>query len=152
MKIGDVVKLNGENYKIVGTVKRSWLLEKDGKNYKCTSNMMKKIQEQNSRGIGNRKRKRTRTERDPFAYLEYHERMRKFFAEKSGKKYVPMTIREKFMYLTGELSPENLCCDGELSRTAVAKKHADIMRAWRACEKEFGRKVSEDEVWDWMIN
>ena len=55
-------------------------------------------------------------------------------------------IMNDFDDLIGRLSPENLCCDGEISRTQVNKRRAQIWREWNALEKELGRKVSEDEA------
>ena len=43
IEIGNKVTLRGKTYKVVGTVKRSWLLERNGKNYKATSSMIEKI-------------------------------------------------------------------------------------------------------------
>ena len=47
----------------------------------------------------------------------------------------------------GSLSPENLTCDGELSRTQVRRRAASIRRHLKACFVELGRTVSEDEAW-----
>lgn len=46
-----------------------------------------------------------------------------------------------------QLSPENLTCDGELSRTAVRRRSAALNRALRACFQELGRRVSESEAY-----
>ncbi len=45
------------------------------------------------------------------------------------------------------LSPENLTCDGLLTRAQVRKKFTALMKQKRALEKEFGFAFSEDEVW-----
>ena len=144
-KIGDSVKLNTKTYKIVGTHKRSWILESNGKKYKATSNMMNKIKEQNKNGIGTGKRQK----RKLFSILEQTEITRKFFLK---EKWEPMTIKQKFVKLVFASEPENLCCDGEASRTAIRRTLAAIRRDWKACEKEIGRTVSEDEVWEWEKN
>jgi len=47
----------------------------------------------------------------------------------------------------GSLSPENLTCDGELSRTAVRAKAARLNRALKALWKEAGREITESETW-----
>jgi len=60
-------------------------------------------------------------------------------------------IKDKFFKLVGELSPENLTCDGELSDSQVAKKYKALKREWVILEKQVGRVVSEDEVWNWYI-
>lgn len=54
---------------------------------------------------------------------------------------------ESFLNLSGRLSPENLCCDGECSRAEVSRRYAAIMREWHKLEKTIGFSVSEDDVW-----
>lgn len=61
-------------------------------------------------------------------------------------------LKLEFVALSGRLSPENLCADGELSRTAVRYRYAEIRREWKALEKKAGRKVSEEEGEDWSID
>jgi len=140
-KIDDMVKLNTKTYKIVGTVKRSFLLEDErGKRYKATSKTMVKIKEQNDRGVGIGKRN------PPVSILDHEENIRKIFMKEN---YKPMTLKEKFIRLVFMFEPENLSCDGELSRTAINTKITAIRRELKICEKEFGRKVTEDEVWKW---
>jgi hypothetical protein len=53
----------------------------------------------------------------------------------------------EFNRLSNELSPENLCCDGELPPAAVRRKHKALMKEWAALEKKAGCKVSEDDVY-----
>ena len=53
----------------------------------------------------------------------------------------------KFLQLASALSPENLHCDGEISRAEAKRKWVRLMKQWRGLEKEVGRTVSEDEVW-----
>lgn len=45
------------------------------------------------------------------------------------------------------LSPENLHCDGEISRTAARKKGIKLNRDLAALERELGRKPTEQEIW-----
>ena len=45
----------------------------------------------------------------------------------------------------GALSPENLHCDGEISRTAAMRKYRRLQRELRALFTELGREVSECE-------
>jgi hypothetical protein len=59
--------------------------------------------------------------------------------------------RLAFIRLTSELSPENLCCDGELTAAQVRVKKSRRMAEWHRLEKLAGRKVSENEVYTWMI-
>jgi len=56
-------------------------------------------------------------------------------------------IQKKFLELACDLSPENLTCDGELSRSRVNQKLRLLKAAWKALEKQVGRQVTEDEVW-----
>jgi hypothetical protein len=56
-------------------------------------------------------------------------------------------MHKKFEWLACSLSPENLHCDGEISRSAARKKAVTLRKRWRELEKEVGRRVSEEEVW-----
>lgn len=47
----------------------------------------------------------------------------------------------------GQLSPENLTCDGELPRSQVRRKAASLNRQLRELFREIGRTVSEEEAW-----
>jgi len=148
-QIGQEVQLNGETYKIAGTIKRSWLLEKDGKKYKATSNMMKKIQEQNKLGIGLGKRKRQK--RSSTYYMERRLAYRRIFNKDAKMPETEKELMDALGVLCGELSPENLSCDGELSRTAINAKLREIRGEWREIENKLGRKVSEEEAENhWM--
>lgn len=59
--------------------------------------------------------------------------------------------REKFLELDCRLSPENLCCDGEISHTEVRRRYATIKREWKTLEKECGERVSQDRVESWYM-
>jgi len=143
-QIGENVLLNGKTYKIVGTIKRSFLLEKDGKQYKATSKMMGKIQDQNSRGIG--VGRKTRQKRSSTYHLENRLARSRMF---NPDARLPETENELLDTLDGlcmELSPENISCDGELSRTAIRRRYQEIRATWREVENLLGRKVSEQEI------
>lgn len=144
-EIGQEVSLNGKTYKIAGTVKRSWLLEKDGKQYKATSNMMKKIQEQNERGVGMGRRKRQK--RSSTFHMERRLAYNKIFNPDSKMPETEEELMKALDVLCCELSPENLCCDGEISRSAAMKKASALRAEWKEIEKKLGRKVSEEEVY-----
>ncbi len=58
---------------------------------------------------------------------------------------------DKFLQLSSALSPENLHCDGEISQAEAMRKYKRIMKEWRALEHEFGRKVDEDEIWEYYM-
>ena len=56
--------------------------------------------------------------------------------------------KRRFVELACSLSPENLSCDGELSRSQVQAKYRRLDKEWKKIEAEVGRKVSEDEAWN----
>lgn len=59
---------------------------------------------------------------------------------------LPENLFKQFDALTARLSPENLWCDGECTRAQVKQRHAQIMREWRALEKQAGRTVTQEEI------
>ena len=58
---------------------------------------------------------------------------------------------EKFLSLATALSPENLCCDGELPQSQVRRRAKRLLGQWATAEREVGRKVTENEVWDRVL-
>ena len=138
ISIGMTVELNGMEYKVVGTVARSWVLEKDGKRYKATSAMIGRIK--NQPVVNNVSRKK------PVDHMAERLRFRRIF-DKSFK--LPETEAECLKWLdmiSCDLSPENLHCDGEISRSAARVKAGKLRSEWRQVEKILGYKISEDEV------
>ena len=144
-KIGENVLLNGKTYTICGTVKRSFMLERDGKKYKATAKMMEKIQVQNSNGIGTGQRKKRTPKSDTF-YMEKQLAWKKIFNPDATMPETEDELMKELDRLCGELSPENLSCDGEISRTAMMIKAREIRAEWKEIEKKLGRKVSEEEA------
>lgn len=59
---------------------------------------------------------------------------------------IPHNIQQEFFGLMNRLSPENLFCDGECSRSQAMSRQRQIMREWAALERKVGRKVTQDEV------
>ena len=57
-------------------------------------------------------------------------------------------IFEQLLVLASRLSPENLHCDGEISRAQAQRRYDVIMKEWRKLEARLGYEISEDEVWD----
>jgi hypothetical protein len=55
-------------------------------------------------------------------------------------------IQAKFWDLTCRLSPENLNCDGEISRAEANRRYKHLMKEWHALEAQVGRKVTEYEI------
>lgn len=69
-----------------------------------------------------------------------------------GKTTIQLSEKEawqQLVKLVGELSPENLTCDGELPRSKVEAKRRQILAEWAILERRLGRQVTEDEVWSW---
>lgn len=60
-------------------------------------------------------------------------------------------LKDRFLRMACDLSPENLSCDGECSRAETMRRYKAIKAKWKAAEKEAGRTVSEDEVWGWSF-
>lgn len=54
-------------------------------------------------------------------------------------------IKAQFESLASQLSPENLSCDGELSKAQINGRRGAIMSKWKALEREAGRSVAFDE-------
>ena len=66
-------------------------------------------------------------------------------------KDLPDEKKQPFLNLLARLSPENLCCDGEISKRETDKRYRQIMREWRILEVQVGFKVSHDEVEDYEV-
>ena len=60
-------------------------------------------------------------------------------------------VKGGFIRLAGELSPENLSCDGECSDAEVRQRRSNIMRQWKELERRAGRTVTEDEAWRFHV-
>jgi hypothetical protein len=107
--------------------------------------MMGKIQDQNANGIGVGRKKRAK--KSATHNMEIRLQFNRIF-NKEAK--MPETEAECMAWLdkiSCDLSPENLHCDGEISRTQAMKKLRALNAEWKEVEKILGRKVSEDEVW-----
>lgn len=193
-KIGQIVDLNGKEYKIVGTQARSFLLERDGKTYKATADKLSSIQNRPQFEAGqiveNGGLKFTVgqvvTLDDGKQYTIAGVHARSFLLSRNGKSYkisverlagiassssdgvpttqlkTPLQRRVEFAQvfnkgiqypktaadceywfevLRCDLSPENLCCDGEASASQVAASKREIMVCWRELEMIVGHKV-----------
>ena len=57
-----------------------------------------------------------------------------------------ITTKRKIIDLCCRLSPENLCCDGELPRYMVDQKRLAIMKEWREIERKHCIQFSEMDV------
>jgi len=66
-------------------------------------------------------------------------------------KDLRVEVREGFEKLANEFSPENLCCDGELSNGQVRVKIRALNKQWKALQAVAGRAVSLGEVEQYQI-
>jgi hypothetical protein len=83
-------------------------------------------------------------------YLNRHNAFEAIFGK--GPIAMPTNRQEckpLFARLAGDLSPENLCCDGELPAAQVRAKARHLNACWKELEGIFGREVDEGEVWSW---
>ena len=144
IEIGQNVTLQGKTYKVVGSVKRSWLLEKGGVNYKVTSSMIEKIL---GVGVTNKPKAKRKT------WMEKRLEQSRIWNKDAKMPEAEDELMRALCHLSGSLSPENLTCDGELNRTQIAAKLRAIKGEWKEIEKKLNRKVSEYEAEDyWMKN
>lgn len=58
-------------------------------------------------------------------------------------------ILEAMLGVYSGLSPENLTADGELPRSVVRQRHAELSRQLKGLQIAFGREVDEGEVYEW---
>jgi hypothetical protein len=58
-------------------------------------------------------------------------------------------LKEKFLTLACQLSPENLSCDGEAPMSYVRKRAKQLNAQWAELEKQAGRKITEDEIYNY---
>lgn len=56
-------------------------------------------------------------------------------------------VKDKFLNLACQMSPENISWDGERPRSEVAKAMKKLKAEWAALEKQVGRPVTDREVW-----
>lgn len=128
-QIGQTVQLNGKDYKITGTHAKSFLLERDGKIYKATADKLAKIQNQNTQKQS--------------SVLDRRLAYQRLFNKDAKLPETEAEFEAWFEGLRGELSPENLCCDGEASRSQINNKLRDINACWAELENRLGRKVAK---------
>ncbi len=66
---------------------------------------------------------------------------------KAAAKRNDKAVEEAIKGVYSGLSPENLTCDGECSRSQVARRSAELHRALKALFVELGREVTESEAY-----
>ena len=124
-QIGDQVTLNGKSYTIAGFHKRSYLLkDAAGKQYKCGPDKLDRIEA----GL-------PRKARAPSSALamRYFERVSAFSRALNNGAGLGLPTKANaetwIATIEGELSPENLHCDGEISHAAAMKKQRELLAA-----------------------
>jgi len=60
------------------------------------------------------------------------------------------TLMEEISRVYSELSPENLSCDGEVSRAVARRRYRQLRGRLERLFLAVGRRVSEDEAWTWV--
>jgi hypothetical protein len=138
-KPGETVTLGGKVYTVDGFDKRSYILkDATGKKYKCSPAKLDRMEngvQQSRPGPAVR-------------YFEQQIAMSKIF----GKQLAMPDSGNALAWIAkiyGELSPEALTCDGELSRTRIEAKRRELNSALAFCEKILGRQVSESEAYQY---
>ena len=152
--IGEKVVLNGKTYEITGYHKKSYLLKIEGGTmvYKCGPAKLERMLAGIPRAVHRRSSAQQASLAVP-AYITRQIEFNKLWRGRGGSAAdlkLPETeaeIMQWFSRLCGELSPENLCCDGELSGAPLAQKKRELDAAWRYLEGKLGRKMTEDEVY-----
>lgn len=122
-QIGDQVTLNGKSYTVSGFHKRSYLLkDAAGKEYKCGPDKLDRIENRVIPGQWAAAKKAL----SPSLAMEYFERVSRF-----SRLELPTKANAETWIATieGELSPENLHCDGEISHAAAMKKQRQLLAA-----------------------
>jgi hypothetical protein len=69
--------------------------------------------------------------------------MRKMTAEQEND------LMDSFFRVSMAMEPENLYCDGEVSHAEAMRKLKSLQRTWANLEKQIGRRVTENEVYQW---
>ena len=81
-------------------------------------------------------------------YIKQHNAWDAIFSK--GPIVKPTNMQEAkplFEKLAGELSPENLTCDGELSQSAVMAKRRFLDGVWSDLETIVDRKITESLIY-----
>lgn len=128
MRIGEKVSLNGKTYEVIGTHKRSLLLQDERQvKYKITEERLRRM----LAGEPPKPRKST-TRRRVFEG-----------SIPEGAQQIIKRLRQ----IECELSPENLTCDGEAPIYYVREKSARLNAERRALVKALGREPTSKELY-----
>lgn len=125
--IGEKVTVQGKEYTIIGTHKRSLLLQ-DGKGvkYKITEERLNRMLS----GLPPKSRKAP----NPRNFTGY-------------VPTSPEAIIKRLQHIECEMSPENLTCDGEASASYVREKKSRLTAERRALVQALGREPTNQELY-----
>ena len=74
-------------------------------------------------------------------YIQNKIKLAKLFKMKKVPTYMTKAgIEELFSMMNNDMSPENISCDGECSKTEVTRKAREIRAAWKFLERISGLK------------
>lgn len=127
MRIGEKVILNGKSYEVIGTHKRSLLLQDDRQvKYKITEERLRRML------AGEPPKPRKPSKRRVF---------------EGNLPSDPQAIIKRLSQIECELSPENLTCDGEAPKYYVREKSARLNAERRALIQALGREPTSEELY-----
>lgn len=152
---GEKVLLKGKEYTITGTVAKSYIVEDaSGRHYKVTPNMIERIHASDAR-------KGRPVDASQYGSPIVTSQIPGYFKKsiewsKMFKQERQLPNSNNYMEWASEiyagLSPENLTCDGECSRTEVIRKQRELVTALRYIEKIAGRKIEEEETYKGSVH
>lgn len=129
----DIFSNGKKEFKVVGMEKRSYLLADDkGIIYKASLSKIKKGLKLVSKGSES-------FEKVKYPALQNRVEMESFFNPSSKMPESLEDCEKWFERLENELSPENLSCDGERSRTQIINKKREIDQVWKELQKITGK-------------
>ena len=69
----------------------------------------------------------------------------------TSKKKIRLTnaVKEKFSVMANQLSPENLCGDGEYTQAQAKDRFKTIMIQWHKLEDQIGMKITQETIDQW---
>jgi hypothetical protein len=125
--IGDKVTLQNKEYQIVGFQQRSYVVtDASGKKYKVTEAMIDRIVNKTPVKATKPRTKTIYNFNIPNTESELINRLKK---------------------IEGSLSPENLHCDGEISRTKAKQKERVLNAEKKVLEQALGRSLTTAELY-----
>lgn len=134
---GEKIVVKGKEYTIIGTVARSYLVQSaNGGKYKITPAMIERVTNSSSNTI---------TSNSLPAYFEKKRKMAEIFKQEFDTPTKDNAVKWA-SYIYGDLSPENLTCDGELPRSQVQAKAKELYTALNYVCRLAGREITEEEA------